>query len=507
MLPVSSSESVHSRYDPIKEAERFADLHRFSFTPVFIVITEPGKSYLASSFRFRYPETKLVCNRNDDQTFLSSDNLWDFVWRAKNGVPLSSFLFDLLPDEYLPLTVFIAWKPSDRLWPAQAQFVWETLAEMIRIQTSVMYTREHFGKRWLTNMIKNAVLLQTILSPKFAEKPVFLAAAGPGLESRLPFNRTDFHVFSVSSALTCMQTHNCQIDLCFATDGGYWALEHFRTIKATVPVAFPLEAAIPSSVLESNPTVMLSYGSELEKEILQMTGIVPERAQRNGSVSGTVAQFALDCTHEPVYAAGLDLMSSASFSHARPHASDVPNEVMTDRFHPLAGILYARNRETTSLEMYASWFSSRGASFKKRFFRLEPAKKVLPGISTVTLPESNHSSPGMSQKTETGFQTIPDFQTRKKMMIVWLENLESIFSPYSDTDYFHKNYLPFLNEILQNPRNLEIFQMTAYSDYIRLLKQSKSPDFRESLCETGSGLCRKTIAHLDKLIRMVSSYG
>ena len=377
--------SLHSAYNPFKEAERYLDSYNFTYAPFYLVVTEPGESYLARIIKKRFPDTQMVAIRYTPDLFRDSDYLWDFVWRPEMGISTEKFLFNIISDEYLPLTVFLPWKPADNKWPAQAETCWNGIASLIRLQQNVMFTRSHFGRQWLRNMVMNTIRLQNVLEQDKILKPVFLGAAGPTLEKQFPLDKERFYVCAVSSSLSCFQYNKCVPDLCVATDGGFWAGNLFKYIPESIPVAYPLEAYIPSYVIEKNPSVLLSYGSLLERKFLSIVNIQGEHATRNGTVTGTAVQYLLDHGDSNVYVAGLDLDATRSFSHARPHLSDEVSASNTNRLQTHAAQLFSSNMNTSSLDVYASWFSSRDEFFKKRCIRLQPEGRFLEGFSSINL--------------------------------------------------------------------------------------------------------------------------
>ena len=94
---------LHSKYNPYKEAQLFADT--IEGFPSIIVITEPGESYLAPVLKAAFPCTKRIAVRYTDDLFTDSDQLWDAVWRPKSGsLPFFSWL--MCPMKSCPQRVF-----------------------------------------------------------------------------------------------------------------------------------------------------------------------------------------------------------------------------------------------------------------------------------------------------------------------------------------------------------------------------------------------------------------
>lgn len=495
---------LHSRYDPVKEAIRYIDQQDFPFRPAIIVITEPGESYLAEPLRSRFPGAALVAVRYQDSSFKDTDCLWDAVWRPGSRTALVSFLFNCVPDELLPVTSFLCWKPSDAVWPEMSRTVWEGISSMIRTQQSVMYTRSAFGSRWFLNMVKNCAQAEHLcFAPKTA-KPVILAAAGPSLEKLFPLNNSGYYICAVSAASSCLAAHGCLPDVSIATDGGYWAMDHFRNLPTTVPVAFPLEAAIPERVLEGNPLIVLSYGSCLENLFLDSSGIVAEKACRNGTVSGTAALYALSHTASCVLAAGLDLAPTSSFSHARPNVADSAIDISTDRMRPLAGALYDKNRNYGALETYAGWFESRDATFRGRFFRLSSQGRPLAGIRTVSLEEG--PAPDYSRPESLRWQRALTCSARRDVLSEWIGNTKEDFANFQGGMKSSGAPIRFAEMLERRPELTEFLQMSSYTDYLNYLKACRA-DRNDDIAAIIRSMSEKASALLDKSLRKAASDG
>jgi hypothetical protein len=486
---------LHSSYNPSREAERYVDAIQFSNKPLYIVVTEPGESWLAVPLRKKFPDALLLALRYTDSEFRDTDQLWDGVWRPGSTQTCQSFLFNIISDEYLPLTSFVAWKPSDAAWPEISISVWNAIAQLIALQKTVMHTRTHFGKRWLVNMLRNVVFVETVMELDAPDKPVFLACAGPSLEKNLSGDYSELFVCSVSSALSSLISHGHTPDLCFATDGGNWALSLFDDLSDSIPVAFPLEAAIPSRVRERNACVMLDYGSVLESELLSMAGVRGKKARRNGTVAGTAADFFIEHSNVPIYAAGLDLCVGTAYSHARPHPSLNRLETTTQRMKPLCGEVYARSGDVASLDAYSSWFSSRNSVFKSRFFRLEPVSRSIEGIETVSMDDIQFSVTG--NKPLYTAQKI----TEKKLRIESVQSYLEQFRERADRCLQIKNdseKASVYGSELDVSAGKEMLQMISYTGYVNCLKSSRA-------LETGSHNARLTEG-IDKICSEVITF-
>ena len=394
-----SAPCLHSRYNPQAEAARYAEAAVKLPFPEFIVVTEPGEGFLAEALRKKFPAAKLCAARYQDEFFLESDCLWDFVWRPGSGASLEAFLFSIIPDESMPAALFIPWKASENFWPNEAKSAWESIGNFIRLQQNVMATRATFGRKWLKNTARNIAIAESpALLPKISAPPLIIAS-GPRLEA-FPaafFEEMDkrFFVCALSSACAFLAERGARPDVIISTDGGYWAGRLFAKELAEPPVMFPPEACIPNFVLKKTPCVFLSYGSAIERELFSLCRLEVLPSERNGTVAGTAASFFLRHTKGNVYAAGLDLKSGKGFQHARPHPFSPEKGGAFFRLSPLES-LAASEAIASSLPVYRSWFENMKEEKARRFFRIESRKNELSALGNVraiTLPEIEAAIP------------------------------------------------------------------------------------------------------------------
>ncbi len=460
--------ALHSRYNPQAEASRFIDASIALKEPLFIVVTEPGEGFLAEELKKKYPGAKICAIRYQNEFYLKSDALWDFCWRPSCGIPLETFLFNIIPDEAMPASVFLSWKASERFWPKATESAWNAIASFIRLEQSVMATRAAFGKRWLTNTIKNiAKAVCPVLAPKI-EAPPLILASGPSLESYAPDFFAElssrFFICALSSASFFLSAKNTNLDAIISTDGGYWAGRLFSKKFALAPAMFPPEAFIPNFMLKSSPCVFLSYGSALENELFLLSGIRPLPAKRNGTVAGTAALLFLCNTRFNVYAAGLDLKAGKVFQHARPHPFSLERTAGPFRLNPLAS--QAAGAElSSSLSIYRSWFENMPKKSAARLFRIESCKGELLPLGDIQSIDSSRL-----------LSIVPAKKEKVKESLVPSSSL-SMEERARNT----REWLLEMVEKLKNSKTIEeveseIIKMHSYQDFLSLTKAESLND-------------------------------
>lgn len=373
---------LHSKYNPNKEAEQF--ISTIEGKPSIIVITEPGESYLAPILKTQFPSAKRIAVRYSETLFSDSDHLWDAVWRQGNG-SLPFFLLSHIPDEKLAGTRFLSWKAADKAFPDAADTVWKNIRYAIDILTSIMHTRSFFGNKWLKNTVANFIGLEHPATLHFGERNFILAGAGPSLEQLTMAQAAPYSILAVSSACAALTARHIPIDLCVSTDAGYWALPHFDRLPADIPVAFPLEAAVPALILKTHPCLPLSYNSPLETALFTAANLQPLTARENGTVTGTACELLLRHTDRNIILAGVDLAAAKGFTHARPHASIARLFAAANRLHPLAETLAVQNFAAQSLETYRQWFLQLPPESARRLARAGTGGAPLPNIKPIAL--------------------------------------------------------------------------------------------------------------------------
>lgn len=456
---------LHSNYNPQKEADNF--VLQIKTAPFFIVVTEPGESYLAFSFRKKFPKAKIIAIRYTDELFLEYDALFDVVWRPKNGA-LSFFLMSHIPDEFFSKTVFLSWKPSEIIWKDRAVSVWKEIKDASNLFISLIRTRSFFGKKWCKNLFNNLIFSHKIKNFRLDGMldSVFLTS-GCSLERFIQNNDVKgflkkVFVSSASSSLKALCNQDIHVDLVFATDGGFWAGKHLigKYLNGKISnLAIPLEAYIPLNVLERENIVFLNYGSKLENYLFNKMNIPFLKARRNGTVAGTAIDFLLEYTKNNIFISGLDLSFSKSFTHARPNENINESLKKESKLFPLSSILAFSSFNNSSLNIYASWFSSISEKNKKRLFRIGNEGVNIEGIKRISASDFI-SLCNVQEKLEK--RESFDVPNKKEVLFSFFGEIRRKLGENT----FFESFLDIDNNTVEK----EICQLITFSDYVSLIK-------------------------------------
>ena len=367
--------SLHSSYDPEKEGERFAASLGASFYPEYIIVTEPALSYCETFLRKRFPSARLCAVRYSED-FSESDKRWDIVFNAaKKEDELSENLFASLGEEGLCSSLFASWYPSARAFPRKDEAVWREIKNAVDKGRDVLFTRSAFSSRWILNaffICKHIERVKTLIK---GNAPLVVAASGPSLTNALPLLarfRKYYFLIAVSSALSVLNAHDIVPDLCFSTDGGFYAKAHLTRLAfvSGIPLALAEEAACGGTILSQNDIVPLSYGDGFASKLFKSCGIPSVKIERNGTVSGSALSFAKAITDGPIFFCGLDLAPAPGLQHAEPNELDLRAEIFDVKTFPKETRASISRFTSGALRLYRKWFQALPEKETRNVYRL-----------------------------------------------------------------------------------------------------------------------------------------
>lgn len=380
---------LHSNYNPSREAERFVSTIDTDYEPSWIIITEPALSYTAAFLRLRFPDTKL-CSIRFCKDFSDYDNVWDKVFYFENN-SLKDKLFDFFGEERAASLLFISWKPSENAFADTYISVWKNIKSYITLSRDILGTRIYFNKRWNKNSLKFSLYINKVIdfTGNKINKPIVIAASGPSLKNIIPYlksNRNAYFLLAVSSAIKPLLEYQIKPDAIISTDGGWYAQEHLKQLNffKEIPLFLSSESYLSNKMLDSNFIIPISYKDSIESLLMEIVGINALKAERNGTVSGTAAELALQLTDKDIFFCGLDLSTNKGFQHTQPNELEIDKSFYDSKLHNLETRSSLSTFENNSLNIYRNWFSTRPASFSNRIKRIYFSKEPLNKLDNIT---------------------------------------------------------------------------------------------------------------------------
>lgn len=421
--------SLHSGYDPSREAARFLESCALDSRRVdAVLVVGPGLGYLLRSMRVSFPHLRLLSLFVSSWCYEHAVERGDAAWHPAAGEPVARFLQRELGSTAIERSSVMTWPPVRRAWPSDADALEQAVLELLRERQATAVTEGYFGTRWLRNMVCNLRRL-----PPFERLPrcsgtVVIAASGPSLEKAaeaIASVQSRVRLWALPSAVAPLHAAGLAPDMVVLTDPGFYAIRHLATprLRPETPVAMPLTAARGAWSV-SDRVVPLQQQLPFEEVAFGAGGINGTSVAESGTVAGTALELALQAGFERVVFAGLDLCSADLTVHSRPdllshyrgHSSRL-RPMLTARFLELYGseAVAARAYAPRSLATYAAWFRRRAGELGGRLLRLMPSPVEL-GIAEVTAAElatlpsgfANREAPNEAAGAESADQTARD---------------------------------------------------------------------------------------------------
>lgn len=368
---------LHSKYNPLREAENFAENLEFDFSPECILITEPAISYSALKIKAKFPKIKLAAIRYTRE-FDDYNSYFDYVFYAETKEEISNLQNNLLSKisgETLLSTVFLQWLPSSNVFSEQNTAAWQEIKNALNTAKAELFTNGFFSKRWFLNAIRLLSFSGNFFALNKTSAPIVICASGRSLKDSIPLlkkYRNRYHLIALSSAISALIENSLIPDLAFSTDGGFWAKKHLEILQKhpEIPLAIAAEGNAGTILLKKSKIIPLCYSDGFSKKIFDILNVKTQLAVRNGTVSGTAADFAMSLTTSKVFLCGLDLSTSKGYQHTMPNSLETFSKKFDCHTSSLEKRSVKAEFNAEALKIYEKWFSAPERNFSEKAYRL-----------------------------------------------------------------------------------------------------------------------------------------
>jgi hypothetical protein len=392
---LAGQKTLHSRYNPLTEAERYVDSLHWRSEIEYIILAECCLCYLIEPLRKKFPSSKIISLHISGFYHGKSAAPPDAEWLPQSATGLDSFLEKEIDDTEADKIKIIEWRPAADVYREEYLNLVKTITAFVKRVDANKRTRTSFGRRWIRNVVKNCFLFagDTKIARITRPAPSCIAAgAGPGLEDsygairRLVKNGA--LLIAVSSALGALLNAGIRPGLIVACDGGNWARLHlfecFRYFyKKTPPaLAFSLSAALPSQCAGFSSLLPLGDGSIFQSLVQKCLNIPPVSFPQRGTVGASALDLAFSLSDGPVYAAGINFSHKDIRTHAKPYAFDAGLSSSSFRLRPLYGLQFERALMIDSSrvnKIYSDWFN--GQKFPRKIHDVSDATIDISGVN------------------------------------------------------------------------------------------------------------------------------
>lgn len=420
---------LHSRLDPLREAERLISRELPEDAGCFVV-EGFGLGYHAEAILRRFPGVPCLVVEADIPCFISALSVRDLrgiFAREEFSLLLSpepSALSEIREFILSGRLAFLKFRPTYEGNKGYYERIDAAIRACIERRDINSNTLKRFGKLWVKNLVRNLPLVAetegiACFIGKFSGLPAFICAAGPSLDRAfpiLPEIRKRCLLIAVDTSYRSVIDSGAEPDFVVVVDPQYWNSRHLDWAKpsgavlisesATHPRVFHLPVARRFFAASLFP-----LGVFLEDRIGKKTEL-----GAGGSVSTTAWDFARICGAGPILFAGLDLgfprrqtHYRGSFFEERAHtASHRQRPAETASFLALrdAGPYLAENNSggktltDKRLSVYSGWFEAQLARHPEAVtFNLSPEGIRIQGMPYKEL-ESVLSLPPMREEID-----------------------------------------------------------------------------------------------------------
>lgn len=320
---------LHSRYDPLAEAERSVD-EALSSGADLLVLLGLGLGYHAEKALERDSRVLVI---EHDPAFLKAcigvrdlgeilkDSRLELVL-CSDEASLSAALVEAVPRS-IALVANPAFAAVDPEISAGFRKVIEGFQDKDRINSA---TLSRFGRLWVRNLARNVAAIVRYPGISLAEKvfsgvPAVILAAGPSLDAvldHLEAIRERCILVCVDTALRSVLGRGIEPDFVVVVDPQYWNARHLDRCVSPSSILVS-EAAVWPTVLRSNfaATIFCSSLYPLGRYIEDRVGDPKGILGAGGSVATSAWDFARILGCQPLFMAGLDLAFPGGRTHAK----------------------------------------------------------------------------------------------------------------------------------------------------------------------------------------------
>jgi hypothetical protein len=383
--------ALHSRYDPVREARRFAErsLEGLSCAPV-VILLGAAAGYVAKALAEDPRVARVLALFLDADMAATALDLPPTVqaWHPRMQSGLYSHLRGAVDESDLARVHLVEWEPAVAALPQQAALCRQHIRQVIGEIKANYATTCATGRLWVRNTLVNFLRLPPTLLDAAPDRarPLVIAASGPSLQKSIEAvgrHRAECDLWALPSAVEPLLFAGLRPDLVVATDAGYYAGRHFDAIHHDrLSLAMPLSAARGAWRFAAGVLPICQPYSFETSLWAAVPGTKPQRIAPQGTVAATAYGLAAASGYSCVIFAGLDLCYQDVVSHARPGLFERVFHAEEGRLRPGHGRMVASaleraplrrgpHRTSADLQAYGQWFGSHAVSVEATF-RLDP---------------------------------------------------------------------------------------------------------------------------------------
>lgn len=297
---------IHSKYNPIREAEQFIDgnVKLLNKNKILVYgiglgyhITEISKKTTGIIYIFEWNEELIKYSKEVNEDIFKQDNIKIISKGNKN-------FYKLLSKELEETKDIIIHKPSLETIKKENEELYNLLNDFsIRKQLSEINknSKDKYEKNYEFNIkIKHRSIGEFIKNTEGNYKPILIIAAGPSLDGELELlklNREKFIVFTVGSALRTVMGNKIYPDAIFLIDGAKEIKNQIIGFEnLNIPLCFSAYASKEALEIYNGPKYIFNDNDEVGLQI-----------KTGGTVAVATLDIATKCEPKEIIFVGQDL--------------------------------------------------------------------------------------------------------------------------------------------------------------------------------------------------------
>jgi hypothetical protein len=332
---------IHSSYDPIKEANCWAnniDLKQDSVVIVYglglgyhveqllkrmgdanrLLIVEPSASIFLHAVEMNWVRQLL----EDKRVFISV---------ADDQKGITFFLSQYIAYDKMEHCIFVDFGPYSRIFSRNYKDFTDAIRDVINAKVVNRNTLLHFAAQWQDNFFANLpYALQSIpvsqLMHKFSDRPMVIVSAGPSLNKNMHLLkeiRDKALILCVGTALKALLKNDIMPHAVISVDGGYPNYVHFKDIACDVPLIYSLTLH-PGIIKEwEGPRLIMGIFDPMSLWLQEKLGMPIGMVMSGPSVANVAFSLAATMKANPIILIGQDL---AYANDGRTHAEGTTYE-------------------------------------------------------------------------------------------------------------------------------------------------------------------------------------
>lgn len=318
---------IHSKYDPIKEAEKLAEK-----------LYVPHQAHIIFGYGCGYLVKALAEKREFDEIIIVVEPFITLDTIEVESLPSNTMVFgeDVLKDfevflseftvDYRTLYNVVCLSNYDKLFPEQYK---QLLTKVKDVQTKNQvndYTAIYFSKEWQKNFLENLFHLSNDYSLKELKDvytaPVVVAAGGPSLSKQLPMikkYRGQMILIAAGSTVNSLLKEGIEPDYVASIDGGIPNYNHFKGLalqQAKIVYTMQHHPGVREAFLSKGYGVDLKGHPLLSKFIQEQLNVELPLFEGGGTVAHLAFSIAQYISSGPIALVGQDLAYTNNSTHA-----------------------------------------------------------------------------------------------------------------------------------------------------------------------------------------------